>query len=116
MMPLLTIFSIIMGIFGGYLISVFYFNMSGATYFTPIPLHISLFDILTALIKSFIFGTLLVSICCYRGMKTTGGAQGVGKATTHSVVISYISILISDFLLTMALNSLHQKIKIDWLG
>jgi phospholipid/cholesterol/gamma-HCH transport system permease protein len=116
MVPLLTIFSILMGIFGGYLISTFFFKMSASSFFSPMPLHISIFDILTGLIKSFVFGVLLVSICCYRGLKTKGGASGVGRSTTHSVVISYISILISDFLITMALNSVYQTIKTDWYG
>lgn len=109
MVPLLTMFSILLGIMGGYVIAVYYFGMSSAAYFDPMPLHISLFDILTGLIKSTFFGILLISICCYKGMKTTGGAAGVGKATTNSVVISYVSIMISDFLLTMALNSLHLE-------
>lgn len=108
MVPLLTIYSIIMGILGGYAISHLFFGMSTSTYFDPIPLHISLFDIAAGLIKSFFFGVILVTICCYKGMKTRGGAVGVGKATTTSVVISYMAILISDFLLTIAINTIHR--------
>ena len=110
MIPMLTLFSILMGIFGGYLISVHLFHMSPASYLDPMKVHISSFDILTGFIKSFVFGILLVTVCCYRGMKTTGGAAGVGKSTTQSVVASYILILISDFFLTMALNMIHYKI------
>jgi len=113
MVPLLTMFSIILGIYGGYIISSFYFGMPTASYFDPIPLHVSMFDIVTGIVKSIFFGILLVSICCYKGIKTKGGAAGVGKATTNSVVISYVSILISDFLLTMALNSIYQELTID---
>jgi len=112
MMPLLTIFSMIMGIFGGYLISVHYFGMSPNSYFDPMPIHITLFDLFTGVFKSFIFGIILVTICCYKGMKTSGGAAGVGKATTNSVVISYVLILIWDFLLTIALNTIHQELTI----
>lgn len=114
MIPLLTLFSIMLGIFGGYLISVFFFGMSTSNYFDPMPLHVSLFDIATGLIKSFFFGVMLVTICCYKGMQTKGGAAGVGKSTTNSVVISYISILIADFLLTIALNSIHSELVTDW--
>ncbi|NGX56012.1 MAG: putative phospholipid ABC transporter permease protein MlaE [Candidatus Anoxychlamydiales bacterium] len=114
MVPLLTIFSIMMGIAGGYLLSTFFFHLSAASYFNPMPFHITYFDLLTGFVKSFTFGLLLTTISCYKGMKTKGGAEGVGKATTASVVISYVSILISDFLLTIALNSLHLKIKFDW--
>lgn len=114
MVPLLTIFSIVLGIFGGYVISVFFFKMTPSSYFDPIPLHISYFDIFTCIIKSIFFSILIITICCYKGMKTKGGAAGVGKATTTSVVISYVSIIIFDFILTIALNTLHQEILFDW--
>lgn len=110
MTPLLTIFSIILGILGGWAISVFYFGMSTFNYFDPMPTHISMFDVNSGLIKSVFFGFLMVTICCYKGMKTKGGAAGVGEATTSSVVISYVSILVSDFFLTMALNSIHETL------
>jgi phospholipid/cholesterol/gamma-HCH transport system permease protein len=109
MMPLLTLFSAVMGIFGGYLIAITLFHMPSSSYFDPMQIHITLFDLATGGIKAFIFGVLLVTVCCYKGMKTTGGAAGVGTATTQSVVTSYILILISDFFLTMALNMVHQK-------
>lgn len=115
MIPLLTLFSIMMGIFGGYLIAVYFFNLSPATYFDPMQVHITLFDVATGSIKAFIFGALLVTVCCYKGMKTSGGAAGVGKATTQSVVTSYVLILVSDFLLTMALNMIHQELKYGWM-
>jgi phospholipid/cholesterol/gamma-HCH transport system permease protein len=115
MIPLLTLFSVIMGILGGYLIASNLFNMSASSYFDPMQIHITLFDLLTGFIKSVIFGILIVTVCCYRGMKTTGGAAGVGNATTQSVVTSYILILMADFLLTLALNMLHQELKYDWM-
>lgn len=115
MIPLLTLFSTLMGVFGGYLISVFFFNMSSANFFNPMPLHISLFDLATCLIKATIFGVLLITVCCYRGMKASGGAAGVGNATTQSVVTSYILILVFDLLLTMSLNMLYKALRIAWL-
>jgi phospholipid/cholesterol/gamma-HCH transport system permease protein len=116
MVPLLTLFSSIMGIFGGYLIAVYLFHLSPSIYFDPMPSHISTFDIATGCIKSFVFGVILVTVCCFRGMKTSGGAAGVGKATTQSVVVSYILILISDFFLTMGLNMIHQMLRYDhWM-
>jgi phospholipid/cholesterol/gamma-HCH transport system permease protein len=111
MIPLLTLFSIVMGIFGGYLIAVFFFHLSPIVYFDPMKVHITTFDILSGIIKSFIFGVLLTTVCCYKGMKTSGGAAGVGKSTTQSVVTSYILILVSDFLLTMLLNMIHMELK-----
>ncbi len=114
MIPFLTLFSAVMGIFGGFLISVFFFHMSPSNYFNPMPLHISLFDLATCFIKSTIFGVLLITVCCYKGIKTTGGAAGVGKATTQSVVTSYVLILIFDLLLTMGLNMIYKEIKASW--
>lgn len=115
MVPLLTIFSIILGIFGGYFIASSVFGMSSANYFDPMPLHVSTFDMVTGIVKAIFFGILLVTICCYKGMKTRGGAAGVGRSITGSVVISYVVILVSDFLLTIALNTIHQEITIDWM-
>lgn len=111
MMPLLTVFSMVMGIFGGYLIVVYFFGMSPSAYFDPMPLHITLFDLMTGIIKAFVFGLLIMSICCYKGMKTTDGAAGVGKATTSSVVISYCCILFTNFFLTLGLNIFRAQIQ-----
>ncbi|MBM3198392.1 MAG: ABC transporter permease [Chlamydiae bacterium] len=110
MMPVLTVFSIIMGILGGYLISVYFFNMAPATYFDPMPVHIEKFDLYTGIIKAFFFGLFIMTIACYKGMRTTGGAAGVGRFTTNSVVLTYCCILISNFLLTIALNLLRGEL------
>jgi phospholipid/cholesterol/gamma-HCH transport system permease protein len=108
MLPLLTIFSAMMGIFGGYLISVYIFHMTPQGYFDPMPLYVTPFDFWVGVIKAFFFGILISTISCYKGLTTTGGAQGVGNFTTYSVVISYSFILITNFLLTVGLNSLYQ--------
>ena len=113
--PLLTLFSAVMGVLGGYLIAATLFHMPASSYFDPMRTHISMFDLGTCMTKSIIFGTLLVTVCCYKGLKTSGGAAGVGKSTTQSVVTSYILILVSDFFLTMALNMLHQQMRYDWI-
>ncbi|MCI0382123.1 MAG: ABC transporter permease [Chlamydiae bacterium] len=110
MMPLLTLYSVIMGIYGGYLISVFFFGMSPNSYFDAMPIHITLFDFFSGLIKAFFFGILIITISCYKGMNTSGGAEGVGKATTNSVVICYVCILFSNFFLTIALNIIYDEI------
>jgi phospholipid/cholesterol/gamma-HCH transport system permease protein len=77
------------------------------TFLDPIPAHISWFDILCGFAKSFIFGLLIVTICSFRGLITRGGAAGVGKATTNSVVACYSAILLANFLLTIGLNELY---------
>lgn len=108
MLPLLTIFSIVLGIWGGYLIAVYLFGMSPQAYYDPMPYHITTFDLFIGVAKSFVFGIFISTICCYKGMTTTGGAAGVGKSTTNSVVISYCAILIGNFFLTLGLNILHE--------
>jgi phospholipid/cholesterol/gamma-HCH transport system permease protein len=115
MMPLLTVFSVVMGIFGGYLISVYYFGMAPDTYMSPIPIHVKYFDFFIGIFKGFIFGILILTIACYKGMRTSGGAAGVGRATTNSVVITYCAILFTNFFLTVALNVLHDQI-VRWVG
>jgi phospholipid/cholesterol/gamma-HCH transport system permease protein len=110
MMPQLTIFSILMGILGGYLIAVYFFGMAHATYFDPMPTHIEIFDLLTGIVKSFFFGALILTISCYKGMSTSGGAAGVGRFTTNSVVITYCCILLTNFFLTIAMNVIRGEI------
>lgn len=110
MLPVLTVFSSIMGIIGGYVIAVNYYGMAGNAFLDPLPVHITTFDLASGIIKAFVFGIIIVTISCYRGMRTTGGAAGVGRSTTNSVVICYSVILIGNFLLTLALNSSYEFI------
>lgn len=107
MLPALTVFSAVLGIFGGYLISVNVFGMTADAYFDPMPIHVTWFDFWTGMIKALVFGFLIATISCYKGLRTKGGAAGVGKATTNSVVVCYSYILIINFVLTIGLNSLH---------
>lgn len=105
MLPLLSVFSSIMGILGGYIVAVGYYNMSPNSFMDPLPIHITKFDFFSGIVKATVFGMIIVSICCYKGLKTRGGAAGVGRSTTNSVVICYSVILIVNFLLTLGLNS-----------
>lgn len=110
MMPLLTVFSSLMGILGGYIIAVYYYGMSPSSFLDPLPLHINTFDFISGMVKAEVFGIIIVTISCFRGMTTSGGAAGVGRSTTNSVVICYSIILISNFLLTLGLNSSYACI------
>lgn len=111
MVPLLTVFSCLMGIFGGYLIAVHYYGMPSNSFIDPLPTNIKSFDFFSGLVKSLIFGIIIVTISCFMGMKTKGGAAGVGRSTTTSVVICYSVILVANFLLTVALNSSYDYIQ-----
>lgn len=110
MMPLLTAFSVFMGIFGGYLVAVYFFKMAPFSYFDPMPRYIKIFDFFVGFVKALIFGIFIVTISCYKGMTTRGGAEGVGRSTTNSVVICYTCILFSNFLITLGLNIIRDQI------
>lgn len=111
MMPLLTVFSSIMGVLGGYIIAVGFYKMAPNEFLDPLPIHVTNFDFVSGMIKSVAFAVIIVTISCYKGMTTQGGAAGVGRATTNSVVICYSVILIMNFLLTLGLNSSHTYIE-----
>lgn len=111
MLPLLTVFSCLMGIIGGYIVAVDYYGMPSNSFLDPLPIHITAFDFFSGLAKALAFGMIIITISCYRGMTTTGGAAGVGRSTTNSVVVCYSIILISNFLLTIALNSSYEYIE-----
>jgi len=109
-LPLLTIFSCMMGIIGGYMVAVYYYLMPHSAFVDPLQVHIESFDVISGLLKAIVFGVIIITISCYRGMTTRGGAAGVGNATTNSVVICYSVILISNFFLTVLLNNSHDYI------
>lgn len=100
MLPLLTVYSDIVGIFGGYIIGVFKLHISHAMYMkmTYDPLRYK--DVITGLVKSLFFAIIICTVACHEGMKTEGGAEGVGRATTASVVTSFILIIACDCFFT----------------
>lgn len=100
MVPLLTVVSDFMGIIGGYFVGVGILNINEGVFLKNIFKYVELNDIYNGLIKAAVFGLLLSLIGCYKGFYTTGGAEGVGKATTEAVVLASISILVSDYFLT----------------
>lgn len=108
--PILTVFNVVMGVFGAYLLSIYFFNMPPATFLSALPDNITNFDIFVCFFKSFFFAIIIVTISCFKGMMTKGGAAGVGLATTNSVVLNYSVILIVNFLLTLTLNLFHAKL------
>lgn len=103
MMPFIAVFSMICGIVGAYLFSVYALGLNSETYIQMIQTRVELSDILGGLIKSAFFGLILSWIGTYQGYITTGGAQGVGRATTNSVVIGSILILIANYFLSSIL-------------
>jgi len=100
MLPILTAYANLIGIFGGYLIGVNRLNISSNMYITTTFQTLVNKDIITGLIKAVFFGVIIALIACYEGLNTKGGAEGVGKSTTKSVVTSFIFIIIADCFFT----------------
>lgn len=100
MLPALTVISDVIGIFGGYTITVGLFGASPNQYWKRSWDFLKTDDIYNGLIKACFFGAFISLICCYKGFYSEGGAEGVGKATTGAVVLSFMTILISDYFLS----------------
>lgn len=100
MLPLLTVYADFIGIIGGYLIAVYKLLIGSSIYIKMTFDTLAFKDLFTGLFKSLIFAVIICIISCYEGFTTDGGAEGVGKSTTRSVVISFILIIAADCLFT----------------
>lgn len=105
-LPLLTAESILIGIGAGYVVGVFLLRIDSTYAWANMIKYSHAQDIITGLTKALIFGGITATISCYKGMNCAQGAEGVGRATTEAVVYSSISILISNFFLTLLLTRL----------
>ena len=100
MLPCLTIFSDIIGIAGGFLVGVYNLGLNPYRYLDVSFEFMAWKDVWTGIVKSFSFAIIISMVGCYMGLNTRGGAEGVGKATTLSVVTSFIMIILFDCVLT----------------
>ena len=91
------------GVFGGYIVCVYKLGLNSEVFQVGIRNLVELSDIRGGLIKASTFGFILTVVGSYKGYKTTGGAKGVGKATTQAVVVSSILIIIANFFLAAIL-------------
>ena len=99
-LPILVVFSEIIGIAGGYLVAVTDANIPGSFYMNRTLDAIGYVDFFGGFVKTFFFAVLIGWICCYQGFATKGGSLGVGKYTTKAVAFSYILIVLSNAILT----------------
>jgi len=99
-LPLLTIVADIVGLFGGMVMAVSEVGQSRAYFVSHVLLALRVQDITSGIGKSFFFAFFIGIIACYNGLNATGGADGVGRATTNTVVSASIAIIVSDFFLT----------------
>jgi phospholipid/cholesterol/gamma-HCH transport system permease protein len=107
MVPILTIASDLMGIFGGWLVVVVGFNVDASAYWQFSADFVTSFDVITGLVKGAAFGLLIGLISCYKGFHCQAGAAGVGKAATDAFVASFIAIIIANFFLAKFMNELY---------
>jgi len=109
-LPLLTAESIGIGIGSGYTVGVYLLGIDPTYIWTNMLKYTTTSDVIVGMIKALIFGGIVALVGCYKGMYCGEGAEGVGRATTEAVVYSSISILISNFFLTMVLGPLFHTV------
>ncbi len=100
-LPLLVLVANIIGVFGGYLLSVFKLGFNGTAYLERSREFLEASDLQMSLLKAAVFGFFIALMGCYHGFQSDGGAAGVGKATTNAVVSAFILILLSNLLITI---------------
>jgi phospholipid/cholesterol/gamma-HCH transport system permease protein len=103
MLPILVVFADIIGIIGGYFVAVNVLGTSSTIYVNRTLQYLEFSDVTIGLIKACVFGMIIALVGCQMGFYTSGGAEGVGRATTRAVVGASIMILISNYFLTALL-------------
>jgi phospholipid/cholesterol/gamma-HCH transport system permease protein len=106
MAPVLTVIANAVGIFGGWIIAVAQLRVASSVYWNSVIEGLYLQDAWMGLIKPFLLGYVVVTIGCYVGLRTSGGTQGVGRATTNAVVTASVAVIAVDFFMTRLLISL----------
>jgi phospholipid/cholesterol/gamma-HCH transport system permease protein len=106
MAPILTVISDFMGIIGGSIIAIFQLQVTSGQYWKSITDGLYVQDAWMGIVKPFFLGFVIVSIGCHVGLRTKGGTQGVGRATTNAVVAASVCVLAVDFFLTRLLITL----------
>jgi phospholipid/cholesterol/gamma-HCH transport system permease protein len=101
-LPMLVVVADVIGVFGGYLIGVYKLDFNPQAYLIGTREHLETSDVVSGLVKAAVFGFIVTLMGCYHGYYSRGGAQGVGRSTTHAVVSASILILVVDYLITAA--------------
>jgi phospholipid/cholesterol/gamma-HCH transport system permease protein len=108
--PILTIYSDVLGVLGGYFIAVLQFGVPSAPYWHYSNQAIDTWQIMEGVLKSFWFGGAIGLIACYKGFTCGAGASGVGKACTESFVSSFVAIMVLNFVFAKLLQDLYVTI------
>lgn len=108
MLPLLTVAADVFGLLGGGIVAKNLYGLDYNLFITSVRNGISTEDILGGIIKPLFFGLIIGSVSCYKGLSTTDGTVGVGRSTTSAVVLSSIVVIIFDFFLARAIQSIFD--------
>lgn len=103
MLPILIVFADIIGTVGGYIVATLFSGISSYTFLNSIKVFAVINDVLAGIVKGMFFGGIIAIIGCYKGLTTAPGAEGVGRATTSSVVNSIILIFVCNYFLSLLL-------------
>jgi phospholipid/cholesterol/gamma-HCH transport system permease protein len=105
MMPVVTVFAIVAGILGGWVVTTYFTHISSQVFITSIQSFLTWRDVLLGLAKTLVFGAIIALVGCDRGLRTEGGAAGVGRATTSAVVLAIVLVYVSDYFLSAIMFS-----------
>lgn len=108
--PFLTFYCDLMGGLGGWWITVKAFNVPSEPYWHYTAVSVEFWDVLNGLVKSFCFGAVIGVVSCFKGFTCRKGAEGVGRACTEAFVVSFIIILMLDFVIAYTLKELYEAI------
>lgn len=103
-LPLLTVLADVVGLLGGAVVANQLFGHPLGLYYSSVRQGITIEDVLGGIIKPLVFGLIIGSISCHKGLSTEGGTVGVGRSTTSAVVLASIVVIIADFFLAKALQ------------
>ena len=98
MLPLLALFGMVVGTFGGYIVATTV-GIANAAYLDSVRQFVTMGDVVNGMIKTVVFGAIIAMVACHQGLNTSGGASGVGAATTRSVVLCIIFVYAADFVI-----------------
>jgi phospholipid/cholesterol/gamma-HCH transport system permease protein len=106
MAPVLTVIADFVGIFGGWMVARYRLQVETGLYWSSVLQGLYMQDLWMGIIKPFVLGFVIVTIACHVGLRTKGGTQGVGKATTKAVVAGSVGLIFADYIVTQILISL----------
>jgi phospholipid/cholesterol/gamma-HCH transport system permease protein len=107
-LPLLTVAADIFGLLGGGIVANQLYGLDATTYMTSVRVGVDIDDVIGGVIKPIVFGLIIGTIACYKGLSTSGGTVGVGRSTTSAVVQASITVIIADFFLSKIMQTIFD--------